>query len=169
PAETKHGELLRYASKLYHDLFCNGLGNIDVLWDMWEALVTHRYYSPCARIYEEFEVSRWMQLARILETVRTSLESDPDDPWDEDHVGVPWNENLAAELFEELINAVIVYAWEAENAKKGEGDENDLLTACKVALDWMTIGIDHVDGEPMPRDILVAAITKAERMKHENS
>jgi hypothetical protein len=37
----------------------------------------------------------------------------------------------------------------------------DLLAACEAALDWMTIGIDHVDGEPMPREILETAIARA--------
>ena len=42
PSKAFHGEILRCASRLYYDLYNNGLGNLDTLYGMWKMVYRYR-------------------------------------------------------------------------------------------------------------------------------
>ena len=100
-AETVRGELLRAASKLYYDLFNNGLGNLDVLHRHW------RYVRDRKDLLIDLGIS-----ARDFHRVDLTFAM-----WWKGYQGdaewVDYDELVRQglpELFERLVDATVIYA-----------------------------------------------------------
>lgn len=100
-ADTLHGELLRDVSKLYHDLYNNGLENIDVLMPMWRNL----YFWHIKFCNAWITVKEFKRLDKLVDRFYRNGEVYPDETY---------------RLFEKLANAVISYALSCER-RESEG------------------------------------------------
>lgn len=106
-ADRIHVELLRNVSKLYHDFYNNGLGNLDVLYTVhWYNL----FFARDKYLGGEFTLDDLSMVEDIFDDWFVAYE----DHWEE---GLSYEDLVALgldELLEKLSNAVILFAAEKE-------------------------------------------------------
>lgn len=103
-SERRHIELVRNIGKLYHDMFNNGFGNLDVLMNHWRNLS----YSHTKFCGQECAVEDFKAIDCLF-----------DDWMEDDEIGGDWfyDEMIQRRiwtLMEKLCNAVILYAAKVE-------------------------------------------------------
>ena len=100
-ANSAHGELLRNISKLYHDWYNNGWGNLDVLSSHWNNIVYWRDDLFKLGMFTPYEYGNMFDLVGFR---WSELEDSPRGEYDE----IPWRQ--LPTYLESLLNTIIVYA-----------------------------------------------------------